>query len=166
MGIEQPSSFLPDRVWKEQGILFPSGVLRWRQISLCFWQIGFLFSITKSPNWKRKPQFKYPPCFCTHCFLSHAGFFTLSSLQSVHEKWVTISPGKNNANHRHSLTGGDRKITDRKQLSPKPHSFPIVSFQKQECQQTNSWPNCGFKKKGAGRAQLRFASLIGFCEMI
>jgi len=35
-----------------------------------------------------------------------------------------MSPGKNNANHRHRFTGGDRKITDRKQLSPKPDSFP------------------------------------------
>lgn len=123
MGIEQPSSFYPDRVWKEQGILFPSGVLRWRQISFCFWQIGFLFSITKSPNWKRKPQFKYPLCFCTHCFY-------LMPASSLHHLYKVLMRSESQCLPvkmmliRHCFTGGDRKITDRKQLSPKPDSFP------------------------------------------
>lgn len=166
MGIEQPSSFYPDRVWKEQGILFPSGVLRWRQISFCFWQIGFLFSITKSPNWKRKPQFKYPLCFCTHCFY-------LMPASSLHHLYKVLMRSESQCLPVKIMLIIDIALQVGTEKSQTENSFhqsltlsPTVSFQQQECQQNNSWPNCGFRKKEAERAQLRFASLIGFCETL
>lgn len=135
-GIEWPFPFPLPEVCSERGVLFPSSLWRWRQISLCFWQIGFLFSITKSPNWKRKPWFENPLCFHTS-LLSYLCFFTSSSLKSIYGKWDSpnVSHWNNDNHHWIGMTlqvGTDKCIQNHRQKTVFTTSLtfsPIVCFQ-------------------------------------